>query len=75
MRGFGVKDIHTMENSSLFDRAVALLNSIPHLSFEGMLGSHLCYGFDGEVYPIPLSDLPNFVPALEATAKDCGVSK
>lgn len=63
-----------MENpNALFDRAVELLNAIPHLSFEGMLGSHLCYGYDDETYPVPLHDLPKFVPALEATAKDCGL--
>lgn len=63
-----------MEHSNtLYNRAVELLTAIPHLSFEGMLGGHICYGYDGETYPVPLHDLPKFVPALEATARDCGL--
>lgn len=61
-------------NTTLFDRAVELLTAIPHLSYEGTFGySHFLYGYDGECYPINFDELPRFVDALEATARDCGL--
>ena len=72
----GCKTFSTMQSttSPLFTRAVDMLDAIPHLSFAGLLGTgHFCYGYDGEVYPVPFNELPGFVADLEATMRDCGL--
>lgn len=72
-----MQNINTMSNptsSPLFTAAVDMLKAIPHLSYAGRLGAnHFCYGYAGEVYPVPFNELPGFVADLKATMRDCGL--
>jgi len=56
------------------EKAKRLLEALPNVGFHGMLGSHLVYWHEDvesettETYPVPLSDLHNFIRQAEATA-------